>query len=153
MEEVVLVRGNRAGFVVLSELELALLDIAPVDLIPICPWPTLSAVPRAAAVGPTLRFVYTEILNDITLFDRALVVVAIGPVLPSVGVIGLPDWVDSVSAARAYFTKTNCTHPELVSAIAAGRALPPTEAHGGAACVTTGVVCGEVFGHVFVVAR
>ena len=152
MDEVVLVRGARAGFAVLSELELALLDVAPVDLIPDSAWPPLSAVPRSAVVGPTLRFVYAGLVDEVSFFERALVVIAIGHAIPAIGVVGLPAWVDSVSSAKAYFTKTNGAHPELVSAIAAGRALSSTDDHCGAACATTGVVCGEVFGHVFVLA-
>ena len=143
-----MVRNGRAGFAILSPLELALIDRDPVGATTLndAVWPTTTPVPTLPTTARRCPIIYIDMPCTMTLFDRAVLVIILIDTTTIAGVIGVPaHFTTSADAIRRGHDLLD-REPELVEAIMNGTVVGPSEHHQGAAAVAVGVSIGRLMG-------
>lgn len=146
--EVLVIRNGRAGFTIMSPLELALIDADPVlaSTIPDTAWPATTAVPTIATTFARCPFIYIDLPSTMILFDTAVLVVVFDGAATKVGVVGMPPTIKTTEDAIRRGNDLLSREPTLIEAIMNSTSVGPNAHHDGAAAVVVGVSVGRLLG-------
>jgi hypothetical protein len=146
--EVLLIRNGKVGFVVMSALELALVERDPVGAACVADhnWPATTAVPTLATTLARCPFVYVDLVCTMTLFDTAVLVVVFDGAITKTGVVGMPPFIKTAADATRHGNDLLTREPVLIEAIMNTRTVGPNAHHHGGGAVAAGVSVGRLLG-------